>query len=280
MNIKYTSDGKKVIVVGKLNTEETIVQEVFVSESGQEIPSGENFVTKSLHDEPVLSWKEKRLDEIERNYERRKRSMEDDLDRAKRQLKIATEKAKQRASALFAFANNSKEEGLDRLKAFLSGEIKYLAFTKYKLGIFEISDNDFYQTDSRYGDMKIEGIKLVSLFGNSSGDLSFRINRYRDGSGDWQEIYPFKTREEALTFMQEECDKESEKYLSGDKQSFRLDSWEKIEGIVVPIGAKEKIKAERRKKAKDRISTLIKEISKLKTDNGISELILEMPKAE
>src|SRR6476659_8101217 len=42
-DIKYTDDGKKVMVVGKLNAQQTIVQEIFVS-AGQEIPSGENFV--------------------------------------------------------------------------------------------------------------------------------------------------------------------------------------------------------------------------------------------
>lgn len=39
-DIKYTGDGKKVLVVGKLNAIQTIVQEIFVS-AGQEIPSGE-----------------------------------------------------------------------------------------------------------------------------------------------------------------------------------------------------------------------------------------------
>ena len=55
--IKYTSDGKKVAVIGRLNNQEQIVQEVFVVD-GSEIPSGEHFVVKSLHDVPVLSWKE------------------------------------------------------------------------------------------------------------------------------------------------------------------------------------------------------------------------------
>jgi len=44
MQTKYTNDGKKVGIVGKLNAEQTIVQEIFITESGQEIPSGENFV--------------------------------------------------------------------------------------------------------------------------------------------------------------------------------------------------------------------------------------------
>lgn len=61
---KYTDDGKKVAVIGKLNAEQTIVQEVFVSQ-GQEFPSGENFVVKSLHDKPAESWKAKSLRELE-----------------------------------------------------------------------------------------------------------------------------------------------------------------------------------------------------------------------
>ncbi len=43
-----------------------IVQEIFIS-NGNEIPSGENFVVKSLHDAPAVSWKEndlKKLDQL------------------------------------------------------------------------------------------------------------------------------------------------------------------------------------------------------------------------
>ena len=67
-NIKYTSDGKKVVVVGALNSKETIVQEVFV-QGETEIPSGENFVVKSLHNSPSISWKEKNLLDLEKKYE-------------------------------------------------------------------------------------------------------------------------------------------------------------------------------------------------------------------
>jgi hypothetical protein len=37
MEIKYLSDGRKVVVVGQLNQTETIVQEVFVTEAGDEL---------------------------------------------------------------------------------------------------------------------------------------------------------------------------------------------------------------------------------------------------
>jgi len=56
---KFLNDGRKVKVIGKLNNQEMIVQEIFVTKSGDEIPSGESFTAKSLHDEPVLSYKDK-----------------------------------------------------------------------------------------------------------------------------------------------------------------------------------------------------------------------------
>ena len=56
METKFLSDGRKVVVVGALNNQETIVQEVFVTQQGDEIPGGERFVVKSLHDQPVESW--------------------------------------------------------------------------------------------------------------------------------------------------------------------------------------------------------------------------------
>lgn len=65
MEKKYLSDGRKVVIVGKLNNQETIVQEIFVTNNGSEIPSGENFVVKSLHDEPIMSYQKKKEKELE-----------------------------------------------------------------------------------------------------------------------------------------------------------------------------------------------------------------------
>ena len=67
--IKYTTDGKKVVVIGDLNQTEKIVQEIFVTEDGCEIPSGERFVVKSLLDKPSISWKEKTLLDLEARFE-------------------------------------------------------------------------------------------------------------------------------------------------------------------------------------------------------------------
>ena len=73
---KYLSDGRKVLVVGKLNNVEYIVQEIFVTTGGDEVPSGERFTTKNLHDEPVVSYREKREKESEQRLKRIERDIE------------------------------------------------------------------------------------------------------------------------------------------------------------------------------------------------------------
>ena len=79
MEIKYTTDGKKVKVIGSLNNQQKIVQEIFITNDGSEIPSGENFVVTSLHEAPVESWKEKKLRELETNFDSTRRKLENDL---------------------------------------------------------------------------------------------------------------------------------------------------------------------------------------------------------
>lgn len=84
--LKFTSDGKKVVVIGSLNSQEKIVQEIFVVD-GSEIPSGEHFVVKSLHDAPVISWKEQELKKLNDRYDSDKRKFESEIESLTRRHK-------------------------------------------------------------------------------------------------------------------------------------------------------------------------------------------------
>jgi hypothetical protein len=88
-NIKFTSDGKKVAIVGKLNSQETIVQEIFV-QGESEIPSGEHFVVKSLHDTPAVSWKESELKKLEERYRTDKEKFESEIKDAEKKYRAKT----------------------------------------------------------------------------------------------------------------------------------------------------------------------------------------------
>lgn len=271
---KYTSDGKKVLIVGKLNAQETIVQEIFVS-GEQEIPSGENFVVKSLHDNPSVSWKEKNLVDLEARYDRDKNQLEDKLKKTTKTLNANIDKAYKRSVNLFQFAENAKDEQLDLLKDFLGGKITHYAIIKgYSPEIRKIDDLQNFDYDNYYGSVKIEALKLISLFGSSNGDLSWKMNRYRDGSGDWVEIVPCRSYEEALKHIQKLFDEVSDKYLSneGKNRSIDLEKWRVFDGIEI---SEEIIEAQRSTNALNLTEKIKKMQSDLKKEE---ELLLTLNK--
>ncbi|MBX8534572.1 hypothetical protein K5D33_07515 [Pseudomonas cichorii] len=271
--IKYTSDGKKVAVIGKLNAEQTIVQEIFVS-AGQEIPSGENFVVKILHDAPAVSWKENDLKKQEERYERETKRLKDDLECQSRRLGIAKEKAKSHADALMAFANKAEEEQLDTLKKFLRGEITHIYKAGYSPEIFEWADDlKSFDTDNDSWNrrVKVDGMKLVSLFGYSDGSLAYRLHTYRDGSGGSAEIRPATSYEQALEWAQADFDKQCSEYLSGTNGNIYLETWQEIEGIVTPSAVIEKHKAAKAKYKQERIENLRSELAKLEAEASSTE---------
>ncbi|UAW53907.1 hypothetical protein QIT82_gp37 [Pseudomonas phage psageK9] len=261
-NIKYTSDGKKVLVVGKLNAEQTIVQEIFVS-SGQEIPSGENFVVKSLHDQPAESWKEKNLRELELRYEKSRKTLEAAIDQQASRLTMIKEKAKLHADTLFKFVANSNEAQLDLLKKVMSGQITHIFVSGYSPEIFEWTGSKAYDIDRYNGRVELKGIKLLSLFGYSEGDLEYRLHTYRDGSGGSEQVFPVCSYNEALALAQTECDAQAAAYLAENRSRFSMPDWQKIEGIVIPKAVIEKYEAEADAQRLKRIENLKKELQDL-----------------
>lgn len=261
---KYTSDGRKVVVVGKLNATEHIVQEVFVAANGQEIASGENFVVKSLHDAPVESWKDKDLREREQRYERDRAELERRSAEMQRKLNGAMEKAKLRASALFAFAEHAADPQLQRLHAFVTGTITHLFIDSSSGRTISTWDADtLFQIDNEYGRSKIEAIKLISLFGRSDGRLDFKLHRYYDGSGrDECTIVPCRSYEEALAEAQRVLDAEAAAYVDGKRGWFSPESWRGIKGIQMPPAAAAKYDGEKRAGHVKRIAELRAEIEK------------------
>lgn len=260
--IKYTNDGRKVLVVGKLNAKQSIVQEIFVSD-GNEIPSGENFVVGSLHEAPAESWKEKRLRELEERYDRTRVELERRIEKARQSLSEAETKAKLRASALLAFAKNSDDEQLQRLHAFLAGEVTHFFINGYPPKIISFDDDTVFDVDRWGGSKKIDGIKLVSLVGRSGGNLAYRLSDYRDGSGGSTEVIPCRSYAEAAAEAQKVLDVLAADYVSGTVGYLDLSRWEKIEGIAIPGDAMEKFNAEKRKAANDQIERLKSQIAEL-----------------
>lgn len=197
MDIKYTNDGKKVVVISNLNSQETIVQEIFVSEKGEEIPYGEKFTVKNLFDEPMVSWKEKHLKEIEERYEKTFHQKEKELADLVRKYSDKSSLISSIVKSFTSLEKNMKESDFETLVNCISGKITHVVIKNY-------NGYEIYEFQNKIGkyDRYDNNIKLISLYGNSNGYLNYHLHQYSDGSGgNKDEIYPFTSYELAFDFI-------------------------------------------------------------------------------
>lgn len=216
LEIKFTTDGRKVVVIGNLNSQEKIVQEIFIV-NGNEIPSGENFVVKSLHDAPAISWKEKQLKTLEATYEKDKKYWEDLIEKVSNEKKLAYDSLSARVKWLRNVAKEPRDKEfkkvINQIGDFLSDTEKWVfvkGYSDWHLEKFneEGCNNLLDRFEGSYGRKRFDEMRLLSLFGRSDGSLVFRINDYSDGSGSDKDVVFFKSKEEALVFIQKEFDNE------------------------------------------------------------------------
>lgn len=200
-NYKYTSDGKKVIIVGNLNSQEKIVQEIFVV-NGQEVPSGENFVVKSLHDALAVSWKEKEIKKMEERYKIKKEEYNELENQYRTKAKVLKEKLLYISKA----CNNVSEESFELLADYIAGDIKYIVRIDYKIEIIPFEEfKEYYD----------ERLRLISFFGRDDGTFTYAIGDYGDYSGGETKFVPCKSYDEAISVVQEKLDSEK-KYSHSD----------------------------------------------------------------
>lgn len=194
MEIKYTSDGKKVVVIGNLNSQEKIVQEIFIVNK-QEVPSGENFVVKALHDAPAVSWKETNLKEIEANYESKKKQITDQLERISKEWRIKSAELKHKLEYAGAVLKNASPESFQTFVDVLTGNIKWVVVTGYMPELLEWA---------HFHTMYEDKFRLLSIFGRDNGSFTYSRGAYSDYSGGSTNFTPFSNYEDALAFFKEE----------------------------------------------------------------------------
>ncbi len=200
METKFLSDGRKVAIIGSLNQQETIVQEIFITNSGDEIPSGERFITKSLHDEPVKTYLEKQKDRHEK-----------ELSLVKEQ--VATYKAKLEREKNKLSALNAQMKSANRLSGKLdsydwdlfcdvaTGNIKYIVASEYYWYKPQNVDLGDYHYDKGYDGKRFDGLRMISVVFHGEHDHSYNMFNYRDGSGSASKIEVFRTKDELCDWL-------------------------------------------------------------------------------
>lgn len=196
MNYKFTSDGRKVAIVGALNAKETIVQEIFVN-NGTEFPAGEHFVVKTLLDAPAETYKAKEerrvLDSIKKLEDKKKR-LHEEIKEFRFKASAATAKIKW----IDGITDEEVRDVFENLKSMLCGEYTHVVFPD-NIEIKEW-DHKLFSRNDDYNHNQFESLRLISLFGNWNKRLSlnWKVNSYQDGGGSTTNIIPCKSLEEAI----------------------------------------------------------------------------------
>ena len=263
METKFLSDGRKVAIIGQLNNVEFIVQEIFVTASGDEIPSGERFTAKSLHDEPVESYKARE----ERNLESRINKLKSEVNKLDADIKSAKSEAQTQAQILkqskLTISTLMDDPDLDLLCDVIAGNIKWVVDSCS----YRMEEPIPFNESMDQKDFSDKRVRLLSLFGNSDGNISYRLNRYRDDSGNWSDVLFFRNDNEMKSFLTDEMSKRIDKLTHEEVLMLR-------KYIDVPNSIIEKIKSREIaeitavanrtiKEAQERLNKQIKSINSL-----------------
>lgn len=193
-NIKYTSDGMKVSVLGTVNSNEFIAQEILIKH-GIEILSGNNIVVKNLHDEPVETW----LDRNRKNLESQINELESKRDQLQNEVSQFRKRYKESMDAhinwIRGITNEEVKEVVSRIKNFILGEYTHIVFLGYEKRIEEYGPSTFQDNDY--------GIKMVSIFGfgygsNNRFNLTWKLNEHNE-----KPFVPCKSLSEAKKVLKE-----------------------------------------------------------------------------
>lgn len=144
-------------------------------------------------------------------------------------------------------ARLARHEQLKQLDDFVTkGVACYVTCDHYG----EINTKGFNSTKSDYGR---DSFRLLSLFGDSKGQLNWQLNRYSDGSGDYTECIPCVSNEDAKAAVVELLNRRWDQWRKDGRLSY-LSGYAKSSqeyGIAVPedVAAQITKDAEQRKKA-------------------------------
>lgn len=214
METKFLSDGRKVAVVGSLNSVEFIVQEIFVTKEGDEIPSGERFTTKSLHDAPVESYASREKKRIEADLNKLKNE-EEAIKASIRKLKEDRNLNQQMVGEIKRITSGLQNVDAQYIADVLSGNVKYAVRASF-YSTYEPENLDSLIKSKESSNF--EQIKLMSVWGRSNGDLTYRISQYSDGSGGSEEYYFARNESELKQVYQKKYQKLVEWCIENDRK--------------------------------------------------------------
>lgn len=204
--IVYTKDGQEVEYIAALEGDH-VVGVMFEREEGEPY-RGEPFIVSMVYATAPTPRYEKRivdlraeietLEDQKRTLEREKRALQEgDLDRKKRVMQHAA---------------------VARIDDFLAGKITHFVYHQYEYRITSREEALAYK-QSDYEKIPT-GVKLLTLFGKTNGDLEWQLWHYSDGSGNPREVIPCFSEEEAKGVLRNKMEEAYAKWRAEPKSLY------------------------------------------------------------
>lgn len=223
--MKYLFNGQAVDLVSELPDGRGFVVDQFVEdeETGEPVLSGAMHIVDKVFDKPPVGYIHKIVREAEENLSEVLSRVEE----AKKDLRVTVSERKK------LFDKFEQIPALRRLEAFIDGKITHVVSRQYGhiyiTPIGEVicdSDREYRHNPKR--------MKLMTLYGEQPGNLSFRINKYKDGSGSDASEY-----EAFLCCSEEEAKQQAglliEEQLAEEKGYYREEAVKAADKIGHPV---------------------------------------------
>lgn len=213
--IKYLENGEQVEVVSQIDVGGFVVRGIFESED--DAPhTGQPFYVAKVFDAPPTAKLEARVSDLDRRIS----------EKEQRLAEIRSEIVALESHNKDFINRCSKIAELKDLQAYLDGRITHYVVCSYSPAIVKFSE-----TKSEYANNG--ELRLLSLFGDSKGHLTWRLNQYRDGSGSSTDVYPCLSEEEAKEKLRDYLVSNFEGQLGYNGSKYFLEAAQKF-GIELP----------------------------------------------
>lgn len=193
-DIAYTGSGNEVEFIAKLDGE-YVVRQIHERDDGEAWLGKPFAITELFKTAPVEKY-DKRIAELLETIstlEKRRSDLESEL----RASKVSDLELKSRLM---------KHEALTRIDDFLAGKMTHFAMHHWAGWRIMTTQKALEYKESDY-DRVPTGMKLVTLFGKTNGDLEWRLHAYSDGSGNsFDQAKFFFSEEEARAFVKDQLE--------------------------------------------------------------------------
>jgi hypothetical protein len=250
--MKYLSDGHAVEVVATLPMDRGFVVDPCVedAETGEPVLLGELMIVDDVYDKPPIEY----IDSQIRDKQMKLNAVHEELRLIEQECRLAQAERKRLLEKL------KQLPALRRIEEFLDGKITHVVSSQY--GRIHITPIDEMVCDSdREYRHNPKSLKLMTLYGQQPGELSFRVNKYKDGSGSSSseyEAFPCCSEEEAKSLAGKLIDEQI-----ADARGYYLEesvkSADKI-GHPVPDGLREVIRLNNIEKKRNEVEEARKKL--------------------